>query len=252
MQRWDDRYVDGCEDTDHKASKGVDFPKLYYRANDINLMPDGKQPVTTDSTLYRAMQEKSPYDPDGVPLRPKWDKEEHGITMEETWKQHPNNPNNFTAIQRNLITHNGQLMIAGLAQLSNPPLAPDPILSPTSTEDPSDPEFRLQAKTRARGGRKKLSYKFSPAVQNPDSRANKKRLAAKNAGIPKVKSGSIAFIQARTRNAIRRLEAAEAAQRRRPPPGTVAGTGLPPPPPPPPPGGGAGAAGAAGTGGNGG
>lgn len=109
-------------------------------------------------------------------------------------------------------------------------LAPDPQTpSPTSTKDPSDPgQFRLQTIKTRQGRKARLAYKYRGNHPDPNSRRNRRRLADKNTSFGRLHARDVdlRFDIAQSRNAVRRLNEAEAAQRARPPPPvTNAGAG---------------------------
>ena len=96
MDEWDDEHFPGCEERNLDKPGDINTPKLYYRENKVNLMPEGNLDVLTDYELYGIMQSFAPNNPDWVPLRGKWDKVKGYSIFYEDWKAHHQNPGNFT------------------------------------------------------------------------------------------------------------------------------------------------------------
>lgn len=71
MDEWDDEHFPGCEERNLDKPGDINTSKLYYRENEINLMPEGELDVLADYKLHGDMQSYAPNNPDWVPLRAK-------------------------------------------------------------------------------------------------------------------------------------------------------------------------------------
>ena len=215
MRLWDATWLPDCEDRDVSTRENVDHPKLYYRANDINIMPEGNQPFLPNATDYDDMQEWAAYDPDWPALRLPFDRlDNNGVSPHVLSNANTlTNPRIPNQVQQNHRVVNGQ--IQHVNQLGGPnQVAPLDYSSDSSMEDPDEPNNVGLRKTTLRN-RKTWTYVVKSTPATIQNRAFYRRMVRlKQRGL--IQDNDIHF--ARSRNAARHLAAAQVAQERIRPP----------------------------------